>query len=94
MILLDSIQELLAHELDVLLLELLPDVLVVHLRLLPTQLPGLLLVHGQGQLRVWGARSARTWNVIKTGVLELGYNTEIRFQAFKIANYINLCLPA
>ena len=77
MILLDSIQELLAHELYVLLPELLPDVLVVHLGLLPAQLPGLLLVPGQGQLRVGGARPAGARDVIKTGILELGCNNDL-----------------
>ena len=67
---------LLAHELDILLLELVPDVLVVHLGLLPAQLPPRLLDLGGRQLSVGGAGPTRTRNVIKTSVLELGCNNK------------------
>ena len=63
---------LLAHQLDVVLAELVLDVVVVDLRLLPGQLPRPLLRPWGRQLRVGRAGPTRARNVIETGVLEFG----------------------
>ena len=71
---------LLAHQLDVVLAELVLDVVVVDLRLLPGQLPRPLLRPWGRQLRVGRAGPTCARNVIETGVLELSCKTRTRLK--------------
>ena len=75
-VILDFIQQVFAHNLNILLLQLVLNVLGVDVRLLLGHLlPVLHLGLGPVQLAVWRTWPASAGNVIETSILKFGYNT-------------------